>query len=261
MNLSRFSLEGRVALVTGGSRGIGRAIALAFADAGADVAISGRKLPDLESVADEIEKKGVKSMAVASHIARGEESKALVDKVKGEWGKIDILVNNAGTSPYYGPLLEAEEWAWDATMNVNLKGPFLLSQRVASMMKEQGGGSIINMASIMGMVPSEIGFYSVTKAGLIMLTKVLAKEWGQYKIRVNAIAPGVVKTRLSEALWKDPVKGEEAAKSKALGYIGVPEDIAGAALFLASDASSYVTGEVIVVDGGELVGPAPDFGT
>ncbi|MBA7661289.1 2-dehydro-3-deoxy-D-gluconate 5-dehydrogenase [subsurface metagenome] len=181
--------------------------------------------------------------------------------MKGEWGKIDILVNNAGTSPYYGPLLEAEEWAWDATMNVNLKGPFLLSQRVASMMKEQGGGSIINMASIMGMVPSEIGFYSVTKAGLIMLTKVLAKEWGQYKIRVNAIAPGVVKTRLSEALWKDPVKGEEAAKSKALGYIGVPEDITGAALFLASDASSYVTGEVIVVDGGELVGPAPDFGT
>jgi len=259
MNLSRFSLEGRVALVTGGSRGIGRAIALAFADAGADVAISGRKLPDLESVADEIGKKGVKSMAVASHIARGEESKALVDKVKGEWGKIDILVNNAGTNPYYGPLLEAEEWAWDATMNVNLKGPFLLSQRVAGMMKEQGGGSIINMASIMGMVPSEIGFYSVTKAGLIMLTKVLAREWGQYKIRVNAIAPGVVKTRLSEALWKDPVKGEEAAKSKALGYIGVPEDIAGAALFLASDASSYVTGEVIVVDGGELVGPAPDF--
>ena len=260
MNLSRFSLEGRVALVTGGSRGIGRAIALAFADAGADVAISGRKLPDLESVADEIGKKGVKSMAVASHIAKGEESKALVDKVKGEWGKIDILVNNAGTSPYYGPLLEAEEWAWDATMNVNLKGPFLLSQRVASMMKEQGGGSIINMASIMGMVPSKIGFYSVTKAGLIMLTKVLAKEWGQYKIRVNASAPGVVKTRLSEALWKDPVKGEEAAKSKALGYIGVPEDITGAALFLASDASSYVTGEVIVVDGGELVGPAPDYG-
>jgi len=260
MNLSRFSLAGRVALVTGGSRGIGRAIALAFADAGADVAISGRKLPDLESVADEIGKKGVKSMAVASHIARGEESKALVAKVKGEWGKIDILVNNAGTSPYYGPLLEAEEWAWDATMNVNLKGPFLLSQVVAGIMKEQGGGSIINMASIMGMVPSEIGFYSVTKAGLIMLTKVLAREWGQYKIRVNAIAPGVVKTRLSEALWKDPVKGEEAAKSKALGYIGVPEDIAGAALFLASDASSYVTGEVIVVDGGELVGPAPDYG-
>ncbi len=260
MNLSRFSLEGKVALVTGGSRGIGRAIALALADAGADVAVSSRKLPDLESVADEISKKGVKSMAVASHIAKGEESKALVDRVKGEWGKIDILVNNAGTNPYYGPLLEAEEWAWDVTMNVNLKGPFLLSQVVAGVMKEQGGGSIINIASIMGMVPSELGIYSVSKAGIIMLTQVLAREWGRYKIRVNAIAPGVVKTRLSEALWKDSAKGEEAAKSKALGYIGVPEDIAGAALFLASDASSYVTGEVIVVDGGELIGQAPDFG-
>jgi dehydrogenase/reductase SDR family protein 4 len=261
MDLSRFSLEGRVALVTGGSRGIGRAIALALADAGADVAICSRKLPDLESVAAEIEKKGVKSMAVASHVAKGEESKALVDKVKGEWGKIDILVNNAGTNPYYGPLLDAEEWAWDATMNVNLKGPFLLSQLVARVMKEQGGGSIINTASIMGIVPSELGIYSVTKAGLIMLTQILAKEWGQYKIRVNAIAPGVVKTRLSEALWKDPAKEKEAARSKALGYIGVPEDIAGAALFLASDASSYVTGEVIIVDGGEIVGPAPDYKT
>jgi len=261
MNLSRFSLEGKVALVTGGSRGIGRAIALAFADAGADVAISSRKLPDLESVAEELKQKGVQSMAVASHIAKREESKALVDKVKGEWGKIDILVNNAGTNPHYGPLLEAEEWAWDVTMNVNLKGPFLLSQLVAGVMKEQGGGSIINIASIMGLVPSELGIYSVSKAGIIMLTQVLAKEWGQYKIRVNAIAPGVVKTRLSEALWKDPVKEKEAAKSKALGYIGVPDDIAGAALFLASDASSYITGEVIVVDGGELVGPAPEYGT
>ncbi len=261
MNLARFSLEGKVALVTGGSRGIGRAIALALADAGADVAISSRKLPDLEAVADELKQKGVKSMAVASHIAKGEESKALVERVKGEWGKIDVLVNNAGTNPYYGPLLEVEEWAWDVTMNVNLKGPFLLSQVVAGVMKEQGGGSIINIASIMGIVPSELGIYSVSKAGIIMLTQVLAREWGQYKIRVNAIAPGVVKTKLSEALWKDPVKGEEAAKSKALGYIGVPEDIAGVALFLASDASSYVTGEVIVVDGGELVGPAPDFGT
>ncbi len=260
MSLSRFSLEGKVALVTGGSRGIGRAIALAFADAGADVAISSRKLPDLEAVAEELKQKGVRNIAVASHIAKGEESKALVDRVKREWGKIDILVNNAGTNPYAGPLLEAEEWAWDATMNVNLKGPFLLSQLVAGVMKEQGGGSIINTASIMGIAPSELGFYSVTKAGLIMLTRVLAKEWGQHKIRVNAIAPGVVKTRLSEALWKDPVKSEAAAKSKALGYIGVPEDIAGAALFLASDASSYITGEVIVVDGGELVGPAPDYG-
>jgi len=261
MALAKFSLEGKVALVTGASRGIGRAIALAFADAGADVAISGRKLPDLEVVAEEIKAKGRKSMALASHIAKIDDSKTLVAKVKSEWGRIDILVNNAGTNPYYGPLLDAEEWAWDVTMNVNLKGPFLLSQLVAKVMREQGGGSIINLASIAGIIPSELNIYSVTKAGLIMLTKVMAKEWGQYKIRVNAIAPGVVKTRLSEALWKEPTKGEEAARSKALGYIGLPEDIAGAALFLASDASSYLTGETILVDGGESVGPAPVYNT
>jgi dehydrogenase/reductase SDR family protein 4 len=261
MTLAKFSLEGKVALVTGASRGIGRAIALAFADAGADVAISSRKLPDLEAVAEEIKAKGRKSMALASHIAKIEDSKTLVAKVKSEWGRIDILVNNAGTNPYYGPLLDAEEWAWDVTMNVNLKGPFLLSQLVAKVMREQGGGSIINLASIAGIIPSELNIYSVTKAGLIMLTKVMAKEWGQYKIRVNAIAPGVVKTRLSEALWKEPTKGEEAARSKALGYIGLPEDIAGAALFLASDASSYLTGETILVDGGESVGPAPVYNT
>ena len=261
MTLDRFSLEGKVALVTGGSRGIGRAIALAFADAGADVAMSSRKLPDLEAVAEEIKARGRKSMALASHIAKIEDSQTLVAKVKSEWGRIDILVNNAGTNPYYGPLLDAEEWAWDVTMNVNLKGPFLLGQLVAKVMREQGGGSIINIASIAGIIPSELNIYSVTKAGLIMLTRVMAKEWGQYKIRVNAIAPGVVKTRLSEALWKEPAKGEEAARSKALGYIGLPEDIAGAALFLASDASSYLTGETILVDGGESVGPAPVYNT
>ncbi|MFQ5996227.1 MAG: glucose 1-dehydrogenase [Dehalococcoidales bacterium] len=261
MDLTKFSLEGKVALVTGGSRGIGRAIALALADAGADVAICSRKLPALEEVAEEIRQKGRKSMAIASHVAKPEESKALVEKVKGEWGKIDILVNNAGTNPYYGPLLEAEEWAWDVTMNVNLKGPFLLSQLVARVMKEQGGGSIINIASIAGLIPSELNIYSVTKAGLIMLTKVMAKELGQYKIRVNAIAPGVIKTRLSEALWKEPAKGKAAAGSKALGYIGLPEDIAGAAVFLASDASSYLTGETIIVDGGESIGPAPVYTT
>ena len=254
MDLGRFSLQGKVALVTGGSRGIGRAIAFAFADAGADVVISGRKLPDLETVAEEIRKKGRKSMAIASHVAKAEESKALVEKVKSEWGRIDILVNNAGTNPYYGPLLDAEEWAWDVTMNVNLKGPFLLSQLVAKVMREQGGGSIINIASIAGIIPSELNIYNVTKAGLIMLTKVMAKEWGRYKIRVNAIAPGLFITRLSEALWQDPAKGEVAARTKALGYIGQPEDIAGMVVYLASDEADYVNGATIFIDGGYLAG-------
>jgi NAD(P)-dependent dehydrogenase (short-subunit alcohol dehydrogenase family) len=255
MDTIRWSLEGKVALVTGGSRGIGRTIALTFADAGADVAVTARKLPDLEEVAKEIGAKGRKGLAIASHVAKLEDSRSLVTKVKQEFGRIDILVNNAGTNPYFGPLMNAEEWAWDVTMNVNLKGPFLLSQMVARMMREQGGGNIINTASMAGLIPSNLNIYSVTKAGLIMLTQVMAKEWGQYNIRVNAIAPGVIETRLSEALWKEPALGEAVSKSTPLGRRGVPEDIAGTALYLVSEASSYITGVTIMIDGGGHVGP------
>ncbi len=258
MDFSKISLDGKVALVTGGSRGIGRASALAFADAGADVVVASRKLPDLESVAEEIKAKGVKSLAVASHVAKVEDLKDLVEKVKAEFGRIDILMNNAGTNPYFGPLMDAEEWAWDTTMNVNLKAPFLLSQLVARVMKEQGGGNIINTASVGGLRAGELHIYSVTKAGLIMLTENMAKEWGQYGIRVNAIAPGVIKTRLSEALWKDPAVGEAAMKRTALLRLGEPEEVAGVVLFLASDLSSYVTGETIVIDGGQMLG-GPSF--
>lgn len=258
MSLYQYSLEGKVALVTGGSRGIGRAIALALADAGAGVAISSRKLPDLEAVATEIRAKGSKALAVASHVARLEDSKNLVEKVKAEFGRIDILVNNAGTNPYGGPLIDAEEWAWDVTMNVNLKGPFLLGQLVARIMKEQGGGNIINIASIAGLRPGVLNIYSVTKAGLIMLTELMAKEWGKYGIRVNAIAPGLIKTRFSAPLWSDPVKGEALVRTTALGRLGEPDDIAQVAVFLASDASRYVTGDTILVDGGEFIGPS-DF--
>ena len=258
MDFSKISLEGKVALVTGGSRGIGRASALAFADAGADVVVASRKLPDLEGVAEEIKAKGRRSLAVASHVAKADELKNLVETVKAEFGRIDILMNNAGTNPYFGPLMDAEEWAWDVTMNVNLKGPFLLGQLVAKVMKEQGGGSIINTASTGGMRAGELHIYGITKAGLIMLTQVMAKEWGQYNIRVNAIAPGVIKTRLSEALWKEPAVGEAAIQRTALLRLGEPEDVAGVVLFLASDASSYITGETIVIDGGALLG-GPSF--
>ncbi len=244
------SLEGKVALITGGSRGIGRAIALTFADAGADVVVSSRKLPDLEVVAEEIRAKGRKGLAVASHVAKLEESQSLVERVKAELGRIDILVNNAGTNPYMGPLIDAEEWAWDVTMNVNLKGPFFLSLMAARIMREQGGGNIINMASDAGINPSALHIYSITKAGLIMMTRVMSRAWGQDNIRVNAIAPGVIKTRLSETLWKGPDGSERGGQGVPLRRLGVPEDIAGAALYLASDASSYVTGDTIVVDGG-----------
>ena len=241
MSIVNFSLEGKVALITGGSRGIGRAIALAFAENGADVAISGRKLPDLEAAVEEIKAKGRKTLAVSSHIAKLEESTNLVEKVKAEFGRIDILVNNAGTNPYNGPLIDAEEWAWDVTMNVNLKGPFLLSQLVARVMKEQDGGNIINISSVAGITPSALHIYSVTKAALIMLTRVMAKEWQQHNIRVNAVAPGMVKTRFSEVLWQG---------TPAEDRIAVPEDIAGAALYLASGASKYVNGETITINSG-----------
>ncbi len=258
MDFSKISLDGKVALVTGGSRGIGRATALAFADAGADVVVASRKLPDLEVVAEEIKAKGRKGLAVASHVAKIEESKNLVERVKAEFGRIDILFNNAGTNPYFGPLMDAEEWAWDVTMNVNLKGPFFLAQLVAKVMKEQGGGNIINTASTAALRAGELSIYSVTKAGLKMLTECMAKEWGRYGIRVNAVAPGVIKTRLSEALWKEPAAGEAVANRAALLRLGESEEVAGVVLFLASDASSFVTGETIVVDGGQLVGP-PSF--
>ncbi len=251
MGIVNFSLEGKVALVAGGSRGIGQASALAFAEAGADVVVSSRKLPDLEVVAEEIRARGRKGLAIAAHIAKMEELKDLVEKVMAEFGRIDILMNNAGTNPYYGPIIDAEERAWDVTMSVNLKGPFLLSQMVAKIMREQGGGSIVNTASVGGIRPGgQQGIYSVTKAALIMLTKVMAKEWGQYNIRVNAIAPGVIKTRLSEALWKEPAVGEAAARRTALGRLGEVEDVARTVLYLASDASSYITGETIIIDGG-----------
>ena len=241
MSIVNFSLEGRVALVTGGSRGIGRAIALTFAENGADVAVSGRKLPDLETIAGEIKATGRKGLALPSHIAKIEESQNLVEKVKAEFGRIDILVNNTGTNPYMGPLIDAEEWAWDVTMNVNLKGPFMLSQLVARVMRDQGSGNIINISSVAGINPSMLHIYSVTKAGLIMLTRVMAMEWTKHNIRVNAIAPGLVKTRFSEALWKGTPAEE---------HIAMPEDIAGAALYLASDASKFVNGETITITGG-----------
>jgi NAD(P)-dependent dehydrogenase (short-subunit alcohol dehydrogenase family) len=254
MNLSMFSCEGKVALVTGGSRGIGRACALALADAGADVVVSSRKIADLEPVAEEIKARGVRGMAIAAHNAKMEDSRMLIERVMKEFGRIDILMNNAGTNPYYGPLMNQDEKTYDVTMNVNLKGIFFLSQMAAKIMKEQGGGSIINTSSIGGLRASDIGTYSVSKAAVIMLTQVMAKEWGQFNIRVNTIAPGIIKTRLSEALWKDPVVNEKAISQIALLRLGEPEEIAGAVVFLASAAGSYITGETLVIDGGRLQG-------
>jgi len=250
MDVAKYSLDGKVALVTGGSRGIGRAIALAFADAGADVVITARKEPGLQEAAEEIRTRGRKVLAVPAHIAKIEDSKNLVEKIKAEFGRVDVLVNNAGTNVYLGPLIDVEEWAWDVPMNVNVKGPFFLSQMVARMMQEQGGGNIINIASREGITPGGLHIYGVSKAALIMLTQYMAKEWGKYNIRVNVIAPGMVKTGFSEPLWREPAAHDAIARSTALGRLAEADEIASVALFLASEASSYVSGATIVVGGG-----------
>lgn len=249
-SMKAFSLKGKVALVTGGSRGIGRAIALGLAEAGADVAVTSRKLPDLENVAGEIKKLGRKSLAVAAHVGRMEEIGNLVSKVKEEFGKIDILVNNAATNPTVDPALDVQERAWDSLMNLNLKGLFFLSQTVARLMKEQGGGNIINISSVAGIRPDILPIYSISKAGVIMATKVMAREWAKYCIRVNTIAPGLVKTKFSEYLWGTPEIYQAVVAQAPLGRICEPEEMVGAVIYLASEASSYMTGQVLVVDGG-----------
>jgi NAD(P)-dependent dehydrogenase (short-subunit alcohol dehydrogenase family) len=249
-----FSLKGKVALITGGSRGIGRAAALGFASAGADVAIASRKLPDLEQVAAEIRGLGRRALPVSTHVGRLEEVKNLVNMVYQEFGKIDTLVNNAGTVPALSTMLDLEERLWDSIMNLNLKGLVFLSQAVARLMKEHGGGTIINVASIAGFRHEpNAGIYSISKAAVIMATKIMAQEWAKYNVRVNAIAPGHIHTRLGNSIFEVvPEYKEEFLQRVPMGRIGDPDEIVGAMIYLASDASSYVTGETIVVDGGTL---------
>lgn len=249
-----FSLNGKVALITGGSRGIGKATALGFARAGADVAIASRKLPDLEQVAAEIRGLGRKALPVAAHVAKLEEIKSLVQTVNKEFGRIDILVNNAGTSPAISPMLDLEERLWDSIMNLNLKGVIFISQAVARIMKEHGGGKIINVSSVTAFRhETHIGVYSISKAALTMATRIMAQEWAEYNIRVNAIAPGHIHTRLGDSIFEAvPQYKKEFLDRVPMRRIGNPDEIVGAMIYLASDASSYVTGETIVVDGGTL---------
>lgn len=252
--LDKFMLSGKVALVTGGSRGIGQAIALGLAEAGADIVLASRKLPDLEAAAHEISQMGRKALPVATNLRHMEELDSLVSKAVAEFGRIDILVNNAATNPVFGSVFDIEEKAWDVTIGLNLKTCFFLSQKAGNIMRDgDKGGNIINIASEDGIRPGlGLGVYSISKAGVLMLTQVLAQEWGQYNIRVNAIAPGVVRTRFSQALWDNLVIRERIEDSTALGRIAEPEEIVGAALFLVSKASSYITGQTVVLDGGHF---------
>ncbi len=248
-----FSLKNKVVLITGASRGIGEATAIGLAQAGADLAIASRKLPDLEKVAEEIKKTGRKCVPVAAHVGKTEEINNLVKRVLEEFGKIDILVNNAATNPSMAAAIDIDERAWDSIMNLNLKGLFFLSQAVARVMKGKGGGKIINVASVAGITPDILPVYSISKAGVIMATKVMAQQWAPYNIRVNAIAPGLTKTRFSEALWKNPDILQMAMSRTPMARPAEPEEMVGAIIYLASDASSYVTGQVIAVDGGSTI--------
>jgi len=252
MSLPDFSLAGKVAIVTGGKRGIGRAIALAFAEAGADVAVCGRGLADLEPVAGEIRKLGRRSLAVQIDVTHKTEVDDLVRRVENELGGIDILVNNAGVIIRL-PLLDTTEADWDKVVNVHLKGCYLCSQAVSMKMIEQKRkGSIINVASHHAFKAVNEAAYCIAKAGVMMLTRVLARELGSHNIRANALAPGLVKTEANQLRWSDPEFLRQREAAIPLGRAADSYDMVGTALFLASDASSYITGQTIAVEGGSL---------
>lgn len=254
MTVADFSLAGKVAIVTGGSRGIGRSIALGLAEAGADVCIAARKPESLEEALGALRAYGRRAIAVPTNVREMPALQNLIDETKRQLGRVDILVNNAGTNPVFGPTLNMDERAWDAVMNTNLRAVFFLSKMAREAMMEHGqGGSIVNISSTGGLRASGgLGVYSVSKAGVIMLTRVLAKEWGRDGIRVNCIAPGLIRTEFSRALW-DPQMGARGGNEGApLGRIAEPDEVAGAAVYLASAASSFTTGETIAVDGGSL---------
>jgi NAD(P)-dependent dehydrogenase (short-subunit alcohol dehydrogenase family) len=251
--LDRFSLQGRAALVTGGSRGIGRAIAIALADAGARVAVSSRKAEACQAVVDEITGRGGTAVAIPGHAGRAEEITATVDGVMREFGRLDILVNNAATNPQFGLLVDTAESAFDKVNEVNVKGPWMFAREAHRAWMGANGGTILNIASIGGLKSEPfLGAYGATKAAIVSLTRTMAREMGGQNIRVNAIAPGLIRTDFARVLVETPEIHDRAVSATCIGRVGEPDEIASAALFLCSDAASYVTGTVLTVDGGSL---------
>jgi NAD(P)-dependent dehydrogenase (short-subunit alcohol dehydrogenase family) len=249
--MDRFRLDGKIALINGGSRGIGEAFGRAFAEQGATVILASRNQAAVDAVAESIRADGGAATGVACHAGKAEQVDALFARIKNDYGRLDILVNNAATNPYFGPIVAAPEAAFDKTFEVNCKGYFLMAQRAAQMMVDQGGGSIINIASIEGLRPSPMmGVYSMTKAAVIMLTKALARELGGAGVRCNCICPGLTDTKFASVLINTPEIHEHYVSSAPMGRHAQPEEMVGAALYLASDASSYTSGAVISCDGG-----------
>ena len=248
-----FRLDGKVAIVTGASKGIGKFIALALAQQGAKVVVSSRKMDAVTAVADEFKSEGLEAIGIPCHMGDDAQVKSLAEQTIKAFGGIDIIVNNAAANPVFGPVQNAGDDAFDKIMDVNVKGPLNLAKSYDSM-KSRGGGSVVNISSIEGITPGQgLGLYSVSKAALIQLTKVLAREWGPDSIRANAICPGLIETKFSEALTSNDKILKMVMMKQALPMLAQPEDIAGLALFLASDASKFVTGATIIADGGYTI--------
>ncbi len=246
-----FQLDGKVALVTGASKGIGEAMARGLAEFGAKVVVSSRKQEAVDAVAKAFQADGLEATGIAANMGNLDDIHALVDKTLETYDGLDILINNAAASPVFGPIHNTDERAFDKIIDVNLKGPFELCKIAYPVLKARGGGSIIHISSIGGLTPEAgIGIYSVSKAAIINLTKAMAQDWGRDNIRVNAICPGLVKTKFSEALWSDDKILDRFLTKIPLGRAGSPDDIAGLAVFLASDAAAYCSGGVYLVDGG-----------
>ncbi len=248
-----FALDNKIALITGASRGIGEAIALTLAEYGAHCILSSRKIENLQAVADKITESGGKAEAIACHAGYVDQIEALHKQIDEKFGKLDILVNNAATNPYFGEMIGADEKAWDKTIEVNLKGPFFMIQHAVKLMEKSGGGAIVNTASIAGIRPGPMqGIYSITKAGIISMTQAYAKELAGKNIRVNALLPGLTDTKFAEALLTTDWIYQGAIERIPLRRHAEPSEMAGAVLYLVSDASSYTTGTYIICDGGAL---------
>lgn len=261
MTTNLFDLTGKVAVITGASKGIGEAIAHTYAAAGASVVVSSRKQDAVDAVAAQIREAGGSALGVAAHMGDPEAVVNLVQRTVEAFGGVDIAVNNAAINPHFGPLLTASENMWDKSFDINVKGYIRLIKGVAPIMKKRGGGKIINNASIAGLRASPMmGIYAVTKAGVLMMTKVLANELAGDQIQVNAIAPGLIKTKFSAALWKNPQMAEMMKKRIPQGRIGSVDEVTGIALYLAAPASNFTTGATFVVDGGALIASGMNLG-
>ena len=250
-----FDLTGKVALITGGSRGLGREMALAFADAGADVIVSSRKAEPCEAVAASIREAGGKASVLACHVGEMDQIDATFAAIEQQFGRLDILVNNAAANPYFGHISDTDLGAFQKTVDVNIRGYFFMCARGSKLMARQGGGSIINIASVNGVIPGMAqGIYSITKAAVISMTHAFAKECAGMKVRVNAILPGATDTKSASALTTNDAILKVVMAHTPMNRVADPSEMAGAALYLASDAASYTTGTCLNVDGGYLLG-------